>query len=210
MKNTSEVPKRVRSIATDTGEVDENNIVVLPHKKYKHRPLSALDYFNIASKEFVSTSSSSDSADTLQDKNSNLCNKDGVMPLMGAVLSQDAAEVAYWITRKADVNYQDRSGNTPLNIAILLNGIEIVRILVEAGTDTNRANNNGYTALKYAIKMQSDAMVKELLEVSDIENTDASSRSKSAIAYAREMRVESIIALLEEEMQRRELRPVLK
>lgn len=107
-----------------------------------------------------------------QSANVNYASKDTPTPLIAAINKQNIPIVKYLLSKDANPNLPQTSGQTkiiPLNIAIEVNNIEIVKILVESGADVNSSNRMIYTGqagdtpLIFAIKRQSSLPIAEYL-----------------------------------------------
>ena len=96
--------------------------------------------------------------------NVNLKDKDGLTPLMMAVMGSFGVEekVRLLIEAKADVLCQDVSGNTALIWAVVNKNKGAVRMLIEAGSNVNQAEERGITPLIWAA-IQGDTDMLQLL-----------------------------------------------
>lgn len=87
-------------------------------------------------------------------------NKQGLTPLMLAVINNNVDLVKLLLDRGADINAVDKQGNTPLIYACALNKKEMIEaVLSENSLDVTHKNNNGNSA--YLIAAQRDWLESE-------------------------------------------------
>jgi ankyrin repeat protein len=77
--------------------------------------------------------------------------------------SGDVAAAEKLISRGADLNFQNRSGETPLTFAAAWNQPSTANCLLEHGADPNLSDRTGGTALMLAAQHGTSAMVRDLL-----------------------------------------------
>jgi ankyrin repeat protein len=90
----------------------------------------------------------------------NSLNKDGITPLIDAVIRNNEYAVEYLLNRGADVNKKSKYGTSPLDYAATP---EIVELLVRAGADTE-SRMNGQTPLIKAVREGDTRIVNILLD----------------------------------------------
>jgi len=83
--------------------------------------------------------------------NVNIKCKDGLTPLMYAVIGNNIENVKMLLKCGADVNIKNNHGHTPLIYAAYYNNIEIAEILIKNGTNINDKSEDDRTALSSAI-----------------------------------------------------------
>ena len=94
----------------------------------------------------------------------NLCNDQGVTPLMKAVESGNKDIVKLFMESNiVDVDAVDEDNNTALYRAIKNQYVEIAEMLVDKGADVNMVCENDYTPLDWAIFKRKDEMIKMLI-----------------------------------------------
>ncbi|MBQ2645040.1 ankyrin repeat domain-containing protein [bacterium] len=79
---------------------------------------------------------------------------DGISPLhYAAALGRDTI-VSYLISKGADVNLADSSGQTPLHMAVLQDNITVLYILINAGAYVDIVDKSGLTPLDIVIQKE--------------------------------------------------------
>jgi hypothetical protein len=108
------------------------------------------------------------------------------------------------ITTGADVNSKDPCGKTALMLASCRGHKEIVTVLITAGADANARDDNGNTALIYATyytqlapSSRWGAIVKALLSAGADPTVEGGYKQMSALMWAKELKQNDILALLE-------------
>ena len=80
----------------------------------------------------------------------NLCQNDGVSPLIKAAMAPGDAGLgaaALLLDAKADIDHQSEAGNTALFFACQCSNIEVAQLLLERGADKTLKNNRGMDAV---------------------------------------------------------------
>lgn len=108
-----------------------------------------------------------------QDAGINEKNKEGISPLLQAVLNHHPDMVTFLIRHGAEVQTRDKYGRTPLIAAAALNYVSIGDILLKNGADPDVADKQGTTPLMAAFYAENAGFVKLLLKAgADINQKD--------------------------------------
>jgi uncharacterized protein len=76
----------------------------------------------------------------------------------------DATYLRFLVSRGANINIQDRSGNTPLLIAVNGSCSECVDVLMKQRANLNLGNSSGETPLIRAVQLRNLDLARRLLE----------------------------------------------
>lgn len=106
--------------------------------------------------------------------NTNIIDKKGRNPLHSiAYNSKDLAVYKYFISKKVDVNLQDKSGVSPFMNAANSNTLEVVEYLSKYVKNINAKDENGRSALVMAVNRNSSDVINFLLQKNaDIDTKD--------------------------------------
>lgn len=116
--------------------------------------------------------------------------------LIKAVYRDGLQGVKGQVEAGADINQRDSRGYTALMTASYYNLFPTAEYLLEKGADVNAQGNDGCTALMLAVVNQNVRMIKLLLQYNpDIALVDA--KGKTALEYAKDMKLRMISGLLE-------------
>jgi ankyrin repeat protein len=81
----------------------------------------------------------------------NAKDKDGLSPLLNAVLTDQESVVGLLLANGADVNVKDKEGMTALHWSAYIGQDSIVGLLLANGADVNAKDKEGMTALDWAL-----------------------------------------------------------
>jgi len=113
-----------------------------------------------------------------------------------AVEWNQKSAVTALVENGANLDRRTPDRNTPLTLAILRDRRDILAYLLEAGADANRTGHNYETPLLLATRLGYRATAALLIEAgADVTETDSTGRS--ALDWARDLRHQDLIALLE-------------
>jgi ankyrin repeat protein len=111
----------------------------------------------------------------------NTVDKNGMTPLMKAVLHKKASAVALLIAAKANVNIAN-NGHTALMFSA--DDANILNMLIDAGADINTAANKKETVLIFAVKYACTETIKILLSKPTIQVNAVDHEGNSALMHA--------------------------
>lgn len=81
----------------------------------------------------------------------NARNADGRTPLHEAALEGQMEIVEFLLSRKAEMNLQDKKGQTPLHLAAKEGFMKVIKLLIDNKAELNIKDDNGKTPLAIAV-----------------------------------------------------------
>eukprot|EP01124_Arcella_intermedia_P002921 TRINITY_DN11598_c0_g1_i1.p1 TRINITY_DN11598_c0_g1~~TRINITY_DN11598_c0_g1_i1.p1 ORF type:complete len:1146 (-),score=287.23 TRINITY_DN11598_c0_g1_i1:3-3440(-) len=129
----------------------------------------------------------------LLDSNANVNQTDekGNTPLLFAA-QKDIDIVQVLISRRADVNLQNKAGESPLHHA---SSLPIAKLLVSNQANINLADENGETPAFYMFRRKNETVAKYMLKLNAVCNT-LNKEKRSLLSYASERGDEKMVKLL--------------
>lgn len=111
----------------------------------------------------------------------------------------DATYLRYLLSKGADANLRDGSGDTPMMLAVQAGNAELVQVLANAKANANLANGAGETPLIRAVQRRDMALVRAVLAAGGNPDQTDNVAGMSARDYARrDARSPAIAKVLDE------------
>jgi len=100
-------------------------------------------------------------------------NKDGITPVLNALMSYNIEAIGLLAKLKADINIPDNDGMTPLHYAAKQHSRSTINMLISLGANINKCNNHNQTPIHIAaIKNNIETICALILHKADINIKD--------------------------------------